>query len=355
MILHYFRLLAAIFLMALSVQASAATAADCKAARGDKRELHVIVENDLFAEKLGLAPSDRWYTSGVKFMGKINQQEPPWWYSKTWETLTIKPPGEYCMEYGFTLGQMMYTPADIRQAGPQVNDRYWGGWLYLGTIIQSQPRRQRQERRDELETFELDIGVVGPWALGEQSQKAIHKLIGSPMPEGWKQQLRNEIGIQTTYLRALTWRQTQLDWLHADLAAHYGFGAGTVFNYVNAGATLRFGNNLSGAPVGTIEMPSLLAFENPTNRFYVLARVDARYWLHNTFVDGSLLRSDPHNSTIRARHIVLQATLGLVLETRQRSLRSLAFLFHRRSAEFNSAPGQAKYQNFGTLMLELDF
>ena len=105
-----------------------------------------------------------------------------------------------------------------------------------------------------LDTFEFDAGVVGPAALGEPLQKGIHRLIGSPRPRGWNNQIRNEAAFNVTYLamRKLV-REAQplpiagngLKW---DATAHGGLAFGTVFNYVNGGATLRVGNALAGAP-----------------------------------------------------------------------------------------------------------
>lgn len=328
---------------------------ECENNSPHKRELHLIIENDVFAEKLGLQKSDRWYTNGIKAIAKINREHPPWWYSKSWETLTRKDPGTHCTEFGFTIGQMMYTPMDIKQAAAQPNDRFWGGWLYFGTLLQSRPRQKDRADRDQMETFELDIGVVGPLALTQQAQKTVHAFIGAPTPHGWGNQLKNELAVQTSYSRAFTYSRAKNNTLGYDLGFHYGFGFGTLFDYVNAGATLRIGNQLSGAPVGTIENPSLMAFESRANRAYLLARLDARAYAHNTFLDGSLVRRDPHPSQVRSKPLVLQATLGLVLECESCALHRFAFLFNRRSAEFNTPPGAASYQNFGTMMLEVDF
>lgn len=354
-------------LLSLSLVTPLAALADSQCANSGKRELHFVFENDVFAEKLGLTKSDRWYTNGVKAIAKIKRDAPPWWYSKTWETLaennplTKQAPTEkngikpYCMEYGFTLGQMMYTPMNIKQSAPQVNDRFWGGWLYFGTILQSRPKIRENAARGELETFELDIGVVGPLSLAQQAQKTVHALIGAPTPAGWNNQLKSELGIQTTYSRAFTVQQAHNDLLGFDLAAHYGFGLGTLFDYVNAGATIRIGNNLSGAPVGTIENPSLMAFEQPDNRAYFLARIDAKASFHNTFIDGSIFRRDPHPSSVRSKPLVLQATVGMVVESKTYALHRFAFLFSRRSAEFNTPPGAASMQNFGTILMQVDF
>ncbi len=328
-----------------------ATEIRAKAAR--PLEVHLLVENDLFAEKFGLAHSDRWYTSGVKSMVKINRDKPPPGYSKTWEALVDKDPNAYQVEYGFTMGQMIYTPGNIRTALPQPQDRFWGGWLYLGTVLQTHPKAQSPA--DGMDTFELDVGVTGPWSLAQQSQKTIHAIIGAPTPVGWNNQIKSELGVQTTYLHQRRLRRAQRGPLSFDLSGHYGFGLGTMFDYLNAGLTLRIGNNLEEAPAGTIDMPSLMAFGERANRAYLLARFDARASYHNTFIEGSFFRGKPHDTEIHAKRLIGQATLGLVVESATSRFHRAAFLFSRRSREFNNPPGSQSVQSFGTLMLQMEF
>lgn len=78
----------------------------------------------------------------------------------------------------FTLGQNLYTPSDIRPSGLMEGDRPYAAWLYgsigLATLTE-----------DHIDDVELTLGVVGPEALGEQTQKFIHTYItGSPIPQG---------------------------------------------------------------------------------------------------------------------------------------------------------------------------
>lgn len=38
---------------------------------------------------------------------------------------------------------------------------------------------------------EIGVGVMGKLALGEEAQTLVHKIIGSPLPIGWDNQLEN--------------------------------------------------------------------------------------------------------------------------------------------------------------------
>ncbi len=330
---------------------------DCKNLKGEsKSSFMVTMENDLFAEKLGLTKSDRWYTSGVNFTFKKNTAS-PFELDEKLAKLSNTKDNNFCVEYGFNFGQLMFTPVDLRNPAPQPDDRFWGAWLYLGTIAQVRPANTNTDAgegfRDRVTTVKLDVGVVGPGAMGEQSQKFIHRLIKSPMPEGWHNQLKNELGLQLTLQRSTIFspaRSSEFGW---DITSHYGFAVGTVFDYANAGATVRIGNNLAGAPVGTIENPSLMAFSGTQQRLYAIGRVDVKASLHNTFLDGSLFRSKPHETHIKSKFGVWQTTYGVVYEARGTWIKHVAFLINRRSPEFNVPAGKAKYLNFASLMLDI--
>ena len=53
---------------------------------------------------------------------------------------------------------------------------------------------------NKLDTVEIDVGMVGPAALGEPIQTKWHQLIGSPQPRGWGNQIPNEPAFLVSYL-----------------------------------------------------------------------------------------------------------------------------------------------------------
>jgi lipid A 3-O-deacylase len=72
-------------------------------------------------------------------------------------------------------------------------DRPWAAWLYLGGVAQ-------RARDNRLDTVEIDLGLVGPSALGREIQSGWHRLIGSPQPCGWHNQIPNEPAFLVSYL-----------------------------------------------------------------------------------------------------------------------------------------------------------
>src|SRR5882672_8235322 len=317
----------------------------------------VKLRNDLNSggDFLSGEKSDRWYTSGVKLVSMLKEDTRPYWLSNTLPDFACWWGTKYNYQFGYVLGQMMYTPANISDPNPQPNDRFWAAWAYLGSIVQF---RDKNDSRT-LQTFEFDVGFVGKPALAEPLQKTIHGIIGSPQPQGWDNQLKTELGINMTYLGMYKLGSASPlpvfgDSLKWDATLHGGFALGTVYDYVNGGMTLRFGNSLAGTPIGTIEVPSLGGGDRwEEGNWYAFFRIDLRETAYNLFLDGSLFRSDPHPTNVEKKHFTYFLNRGLTYESSKKNRWTLSF--NRRSEEFNVQPSERGVQNFTTFVWEHRF
>ncbi|MDD5299329.1 MAG: lipid A deacylase LpxR family protein [Gallionella sp.] len=332
---------------------------------------HLLWENDVLTGKL-FGRSDKWYTNGFKYYNSYQKDCVPKYLpnflSGQIERLRdIQPNGEdtYTIQTGNVIGQLMFTPKNLTVATPQPMDRFWGGWLYAGIVAQRQPYDKRQQsakqrNKDELETLELDVGVTGPISGAEQLQRVIHAASNSTMPSGWGNQIKAEPGVQLSYSHIKRWKYPSNDGQsHLDFSGHYGGAVGTLFDYVNGGFTVRFGSKLTDEAPNAIESPSIGQFKETDNAAYLLARLDIKGVLHNTFIDGSLLRRDPHVSYLSSKQIVPQLTFGGVLGLKynddlKKDGARLSLLIHRRGSEFRSPAGSAAIFNFATLNFEWD-
>ena len=138
----------------------------------------------------------------------------------------------------FSIGQNMFTPADIERRDLITNDRPYAGWLYVSAAFHNKDYRH-------LDTVELQAGVVGPLSLAEEAQDLVHELRGIDKANGWDNQLENEPGIAIIYEhknRIIT--PQKFAGLGFDAITHAGGALGNVFTYANAGLEMRFGWNL---------------------------------------------------------------------------------------------------------------
>jgi hypothetical protein len=328
-----FRYSAALALACLAVPAAAVELPPPPAGS----ELQLFVENDKWAH------SDRYYTNGIKFGVGVpfDLLQVP-----AAEVLRrLDPDGAADVQVGLFLGQNMYTPRDITVAAPQPNDRPWQAWLYLGGVAQ-------RVRGNRLDTVELDVGVVGPAALGEQVQKAWHRLVDAREPRGWDNQGKSEPAFMLSYLQKRRFGNAT-----ADVVAHGGGSVGTVMTLARLGAQFRLGGNLDGFGTDTIEPGGAMLqgtrAQGRTSRsgsaWFAFVGFDHRYVARNIFLDGPFFRDGP---SVDRRNHVRDLSYGLSL--RHGGLRFSWTRIHR-SEEFHTAAGGGGRQRFDSLNLGFEF
>src|SRR2546430_4390125 len=135
--------------------------------------------------------------------------------------------------------QQIYTPENLQTSAVAVNDQPYAGWLY--TTLTLQRRGRMSSGIGVIENLKLDLGVIGPESLAEETQKSWHGL----QPMGWANQLKTEPGLNLRYNRSLLFSvgTKESSW-RGDFIPFFDSSAGNVLTYFGAGGTLRFGYNI---------------------------------------------------------------------------------------------------------------
>ncbi len=302
---------------------------------------NLTIENDLFGG------TDKYYTSGFQLSWRSASANPPYWLAWLSEGATpFFPPGG-TPRWGLALGQNIFTPSDTRARTPDPNDRPYAGWLYGAFTLTSYTERA-------LGTFEVQLGVVGPSALGEQVQNNVHDLINVDRALGWDRQLKDEPGINVILTRQ--WRFNQpLDpadprGLALGLVPSLTGSLGNVQTYASAGLMLRVGSNLLSDFGPPRIRPSLAgsAFFQPDGQWgwYVFAGVEGRAVARDIFLDGNTWRDGPRVDRIP---LVGEGALGAVLIM---PWARLSYTHTFRSREFQ---GQSRKAQYGSVTLSFRF
>lgn len=303
----------------------------------------LFLENDLFSAH---RKSDQWYTNGFKVIWTRPTTEFPDSirnFVDGW--LDRACPGERCQKsMGGVLGQDMFTPRDVEIASPQPNDRPWAGWLYAG--IAGQVTGETTQR-----TFELDLGVVGPWSGAQSVQTRWHRMIHTRTPRGWDNQLKTEPGIMLQYRLKRRYANSMNTF---DFIPHTGAKLGNIMTDGSVGGMLRWGQNLSGfgpdrtptgaAPAGRGAGRTFLP---GVNEWYVFARSEARAVLRNIFLDGNTFKDSPR---VHKRPLVADVALGISVRVADNFRITYQ---HTRRSEESTEPGGLF--GFGTLMLAYEY
>jgi hypothetical protein len=261
------------------------------------------LENDFFDR------TDKYYTGGVKVSGIYRVDTEAYTYFQ------IPYLYDNTKYHFFTLsvGQEVYTPEDKTRTIPDPEDHPYAGWLYTGIKLQ-------QTDAKEADTLELQLGIVGPAALGEQAQNLSHKLINNKSSNGWDHQLHNELGIILAYEHRWRNHADELIWnLNADLIPFAGFALGNVHTNLNSGTAVRLGWNIPHDFGNTImhlaQENGLPAFSRGAERykpkwaFYLLAAIDLHIDIRNIFLDGNTFRDSP--SVGDREYFIAKFTAGL--------------------------------------------
>jgi hypothetical protein len=272
--------------------------------------LSLQFENDFFAG------ADRNYTSGIRIayvtpMGPSHPLE---------STVRALPLFEGPLRVTYSLGQMIFTPIDISETQLITTDEPYAGYLYAGFGIESELRREHGRRI--LVSFELQVGVVGPSALGEQTQQAAHSITGSDEAKGWDNQLKNEPTLNVYYDRVWSgWYETRIgeagSGYSVDLSPHVGAALGNVYTYAGGGATLRFGQNLPTGlgPRSLRPGPPGSDYYKPTSdtRWHLFLGLEGRAVARNIFLDGNTFTDSPSvdkNTLVGELRAGVNVTLG---------------------------------------------
>jgi len=292
-------------------------------------EIQVFIENDSFRS------SDQYYTNGIKIGGGIPADKVSKLFTRPPNALLDAITEGASNHFGLFIGQNMYTPRDITVAAAQPNDRPWAAWLYAGAVAQS-------VKDDRLHTVEMDLGMVGPPALGEPVQKFWHDLVNAAEPNGWDNQIRAEPGFMIAYLHKRRYGDSN----GLQLVPHAGATIGTIMTLARAGGIVRFGQNMTGFGPDSIE-PGGAMLKNARRQqdegrtqpyeWFAFAGVDGRLVAHNIFIDGSLFRDGPG---IASDSKVYDLTAGL--SARIDKLR-LSVTRIKRSEEFDGGGKQRFY------------
>ncbi len=279
----------------------------------------LAIEND--TRRLGGPNSDNGYTNGFRAGYTYAEDKVPNWVPTLtdWSDELRKQFRKSTTNFGLSLTQKIYTPDNIDEVLLIEDDRPYAGWLYVGFTA-------NYKTDVHSHSLELDLGMVGPAAMGESAQNGFHDLIDTPRAQGWNHQLNNEPTLQLSYFQ----KQRFIDLQDKeagrifDLIPLGGLSAGNVLIALHAGVIARFGVNIpddfgptrpSASDGEMIKDPRDYNPHLPW-RAYTFASVRGSAVARNLFLDGNTF-SGSHSVT--RRPFVFETDFGYGLRYRNLS------------------------------------
>lgn len=308
----------------------------------EKGVLSLAVENDSLS-----SGADDNYTSGIK-IAYVSPSEgvPDWLEGAGGFTRYIS--GDEPDFWGISIGQSIFTPEDI-QAAPAPPDQHpYAGWLYMQIMIGVEDDATAGRASRYLDTYELEFGMVGPSALGQEAQSGIHQILNAPEPLGWDSQLNDEFAFAVSFDRR--WRATRLfidvpGGLEFDLTPSAGATLGTLRTEARLGATARIGwriDNDYGPPRVRPSLAGVEHFKGGPLSWSLFAGVQGRAVAQNLFLDGNTFED---SASVERNPYVADFQTGFTISAGDWRL---AYTYVWRTEEFETQPTR---QDFGALAL----
>jgi hypothetical protein len=307
-------------------------------------QFSIYEENDTF----GLdSPSDRHYTQGLR-LEYAWHAEKPFILARGLAGLPLYKTKSIGITEALGVAQNIYTPEIITDPAYNPADRPFAAWLYATykTFIMD-TFGQPAEWQD---TYELDLGVVGPCAQGDEIQSWFHDLIDDPDDPTWVNQIPNQVAVLFGYARKwVVWAnppeaeaETQ-DW-PVYLMPAASVRLGNVMADLGVGVTLLAGYH---TPVdfaaGSIN-PSVAGREDPQQfRLYAHAGVDGRWVAFNASLDGTAFRDE--SPSIERNELVADYKVGITWSWKKVRV---SFSQVWRTPEIEA---KSNFQNFGAVQL----
>jgi lipid A 3-O-deacylase len=240
---------------------------------------------------------DRYYTNGlfIHFRYAADQQK----LGEKLEKLT----------YDFSVGQKMYNPISGNVSNPDKQDRPFAGYLYAGGKVNFFYKKERVLK------LGAEFGIVGPDALGKETQELLHQIVGFYEIKGWDYQIRNNIAVNFSaqYLQLLHRSANN----KLDFSLESELNLGTTFSNAGVGVLFRAGkiNQLfNSAATNSIISNNAKTEKLTRNEFFFYAKPQLNVIAYDATLQGSMFKNDSP-ITFEPKSVVFAQQVGFDYST----------------------------------------
>jgi len=250
----------------------------------------------------------------------------------------------------FTIAHQMYTPQDFESSLLIKEDRPYAGYLYLQTSL-------HQSKNSTLKSLSLQVGVVGPSSKMQEVQELIHSLIGSPDPQGWQYQLKDEFIFQLNYAQK---KYYNLDNIfkygyNASIIPEFGIELGNASIKAYTSALFRWGKNvpkdygsfvMDNSNYSKIPLNIKQNGENKKWRYYLNVGLKTNLIARDIFLDGN---SFQESHSVEKNNFLLDITYGLSFAYKRFGI---DYIRRHSSKAFKTQDG---YYSYGSLLFSYNY
>ncbi len=241
--------------------------------------------------------------------------------------------------YEISAGQKMFNAKGGNVGKIELQDRPFAGYLYAGGSANF------FYKKEGILKATLELGTVGPNALGEEAQKLLHETVGFYPIDGWQYQIKNELtaNLNIQYTKLLH----RSEYNQIDFSLEGYANVGSTFNGAGAGILMRTGNinqlfqsAYTNSTIGNHPKTAKLV----TEEIFFYAKPQINYVAYDATIQGSLFNDDSM-VTFKTKPLVFAQQLGFNYSS-QRFTFDFGLLF--KTKEIKST---AKAHQYGTISM----
>ncbi len=240
-----------------------------KAQTPDLKPLFEFSWDNDFLNVLGQG-TDCYYSSGLKLAVLYKNKNRK---SYLGDEGLLKFDSDSSVNYSWSITQNVFTPEDIKR-----NVLYVGDWPYAASLFVTHGAQSVNAKKNMSLKSEVSIGVVGPFAFGNEAQSWFHGIINYARPQGWEHQIKNNLMLN--YRIDLEPKLYAAD--NVNIIGNIESQFGTILNEARAGATVRYGKLEDYFTHAVSKKSQLIFFSYGFNAGWVL---------YNGYLEGGLFDS----------------------------------------------------------------
>ena len=337
----------------LGCLASGAAQADEQILRREQPTWRLELSNDL------IFSSDNQFTNGFTIQkhstmsGDFDDLQGVRAFGKRLARKLLPQDSDLVYRKALVVGQIIGTPDAIEETDIILDDA-----PYLGMLAAESSWIAFNDTN--LTGFATTIGIVGEYSFAEQVQDGVHSLIDSTDPQGWDNQLDNELVLNFHFMKKRKlWNRPSFDG-----AFEFDLSVGNFFTGLDVGIETRFGRKPEGFSYVPDPLGRAMAYDatlaRQDGRTEVYGTLAARAWTWavfmpfegNTFVSGNEWTD---NNTVDPEKVIGQVIAGFHVVTPSWGIH-FTWTFATDNVDQNSIrPGVEVENDFGTLMFEWRF
>lgn len=289
-----------------------------------KHQLYFRSDNDLYTSIY----KDRYYSNGFfinyRWIGKADFL--PSYAKKIWS---------------FGIGHQIYLPFKSQIDSLSDVDRPFAAYMHANGSLRLLKDNETTHR------IMVQVGIMGPHALGKEVQSLYHSSIGIFRPRGWQYQLKNELGVNIVYdnLKLLYNSKNRI----LDVGIPLQMRLGNTFSGVSIAALLRIGQPKPYH--SSIYTGGNLACDYRDNKrfeYYFFIKPQLDYVAYDATIQGKLFGGRDPNAMPK-NNFVYETTLGAAFSAKSWGASISA---HFRSKDTQA---QRKAHNYGSIGVEFRF